>query len=131
MKKNIVFATIIIVILLIIVYVCFLYKPNEAEITYTPEQKQELLKNISIENQNTLTIENKINISGEINNNNSEKIKIKKIKVTMTNEAGEQIENFDIKIDKIVKGNSKIKFNKIIALKQYEPRVFTEYEVVI
>lgn len=132
MKKYIVVITSILIVLLIILGIYTL--TNQKTINETPltkEEKQELIKNIEVGNENTITVNKNVTIGADIKNNNQKQFKIKKVKVTLKNDTDELIDEFYININKNIKPNKTIKFSKTIKLSQIEERVFATYEIII
>lgn len=101
------------------------------EISLTKEEKQILIKNLELGNENTITVDKNVTIGADIKNNNQKQFKIKKVKVTLNNDRNELIDEFYIKINKNIKPNKTIKFSKTIKLSKFEERVFATYEIII
>lgn len=101
------------------------------EIQLTKEEKQILIKNLELGNENTITVDKNVTIGADIKNNNQKQFKIKKVKVTLNNDRNELIDEFYIKINKNIKPNKTIKFSKTIKLSKFEERVFATYEIII
>ncbi len=132
MKKYIVAITSILIVLLIILGIYTLINQKATnETPLTNEEKQELIKNLEVGNENTITINKNVTIGADIKNNNQKQVKITKVKATLKNDRNELIDEFYIKINKTIKPNKTIKFSKTIELPQIEERVFTTYEIII
>lgn len=132
MKKSIITIISVIIVILLIVGIYFLIGKKQAiETPLSDEEKQLLINNLEIKNENIITINKNVTISANIKNNNKKQFKIQKLKVTLNNDSNELIDEFYIKIDKNIKPNKSIKFSKTIKLKQYTERVLTTYEFVI
>lgn len=101
------------------------------ETLLTKEEKQILIKNLELGNENTITVDKNVTIGADIKNNNQKQFKIKKVKVTLNNDRNELIDEFYIKINKNIKPNKTIKFSETIKLSKFEERVFATYEIII
>lgn len=101
------------------------------KISLSKEEKQILIKNLELGNENTITVDKNVTIGADIKNNNQKQFKIKKVKVTLNNDRNELIDEFYIKINKNIKPNKTIKFSKTIKLSKFEERVFATYEIII
>lgn len=132
MKKYIVVVISILIALLIILGIYILTNQKTTnETPLTSEEKQELIKNIEIGNENTITVNKNVTIGADIKNNNQKQFKIKKVKVTLKNDTDELIDEFYININQNIKPNKTIKFSKTIKLSQIEERIFATYEIII
>ncbi|MCI9585609.1 MAG: hypothetical protein HFH45_03130 [Bacilli bacterium] len=101
------------------------------KISLSKEEKQILIKNLELGNENTITVDKNVTIGADIKNNNQKQFKIKKVKVTLNNDRNELIDEFYIKINKNIKPNKTIKFSETIKLSKFEERVFATYEIII
>ena len=101
------------------------------KISLSKEEKQILIKNLELGNENTITVDKNVTIGADIKNNNQKQFKIKKVKVTLNNDRNELIDEFYIKINKNIKPNKTIKFSETIKLSKFEERVFATYKIII
>ncbi len=129
MKKNIMFILVSILIIVILGIILEIYNNHEPKVReLMEEEKQKLLEKISIAKEDILTNGSNVTIAADIQNDNSEMILVKKIHVTLFDEYENEIDKFDIELNKKIKQNSKIRFSKTVKVNN-NGRTFTKYKI--